>query len=74
MENRRAEQILGRGNLAMMGREVASKGGRRMNCSNTVHTCICKNDTCRNCSRNGELAVNDSSEEDEFKYDVFDIL
>jgi hypothetical protein len=35
-----------------------------------THVCKYKNDTCQNCSRNGEKGMKESSERGKFMYDI----
>jgi hypothetical protein len=50
------EQVISGGRVGTSGaEEVAGKGSRRVNMVQKMctHVCKCKNDTCRNYSRNG---------------------
>jgi hypothetical protein len=56
---------------------MAGKAGRMVNMAQKLCTnvCRCKNDTCRNHSRNGGWAgVKDMGQGGEFNNDIFDTL
>jgi hypothetical protein len=57
-------------------REVVRKQNRIVNMVQKLctHVCKCKNDTCLNCSRNGDGGGVKESSGGEFKYDVFGTL
>jgi hypothetical protein len=77
LENRRTEQVLPSGGWGCWHWWEGERGGdrergRRVNMVQRVYTHVCKykNDTCQNCSRNGEGGMKESSGGGKFMYDI----